>query len=273
VTGVGTLPNFLIVGALRSGTTSMARYLGSHPDVFVAPQKEVRYFDRNFERGIDWYARQFSGVAGESAVGEATPTYMYEELARERMREKLPEARLIAVLRNPVDRAYSHYWLNRATGIETLGFAAALDLEARRLDRGEARYAYADRGRYLRYLRRVGDLYHRGSLLSILFEDLRDRPEGTYRSVCRFLDVDARFVPPNLGRPINGFVTFRSPQLRRMTRSLPRPMRNAVGRLNARSTSYPPMDPSLRKELLRRFAEDNEALADWLGKDLAMWRT
>jgi hypothetical protein len=272
LTVAGTLPNFLIIGALRSGTTSLARYLGAHPDVFMASQKEVRYFDRRFQRGLAWYRRQFADVTTQSAVGESTPGYMYEEVALSRMEETVPDARLIAILRNPVDRAYSHYWLNRARGTEVLEFSAALEAEELRLERSGPRYGYADQGSYLRYLRRVSDHFPRASLLTILFEDLRDDPTETYRSVCRFLGIDAGYVPANLGRPMNRYVTFHSTSLRRLTRGLPPLIRSAVGRLNVREASYPPMDPDLRQALLQRFERDNAALASWLDHDLEVWR-
>jgi hypothetical protein len=271
LTVAGTLPNFLIIGALRSGTTSLARYLGAHPDVFMASQKEVRYFDRHFQRGLAWYRRQFADVTTQSAVGESTPGYMYEEVALSRMEETVPDARLIAILRNPVDRAYSHYWLNHARGTEVLEFSAALEAEELRLERSGPRYGYADQGRYLGYLKRVSDHFPRASLLTILFEDLRDDPAETYRSVCRFLGIDAGYVPANLGRPMNRYVTFHSTRLRRLTRDLPPLIRSAVGRLNVREASYPPMDPDLRQALLQRFEGDNAALASWLEHDLEVW--
>ena len=105
VTGDGRLPAFLIVGAMRSGTTSLARYLASHPDVLFAPQKEVHFFDRNFHRGVAWYASQFAGDPTLRLAGEATPSYMYDELAVERMSHTVPHAKLIAVLRDPTERA------------------------------------------------------------------------------------------------------------------------------------------------------------------------
>ena len=119
----GALPNFFIAGTMRSGTTSLTRYLDAHPDVFIAPQKEIHYFDLNYPRGIDWYRQQFSNVDREVAVGDATPSYVYLEEAVARMTETVPDARVIVLLRHPVDRAYSHYWLRRALGAENRGRA------------------------------------------------------------------------------------------------------------------------------------------------------
>src|SRR5689334_25080325 len=104
-----TLPNFVVIGAPKAGTTALSRYLGDHRDGFVAAQKEVHYFDRDhlFSRGVEWYEAQFEGAGGVRAVGDATPGYMYSREAIDRMAALLPDVRLIATLRNPVDRAYS----------------------------------------------------------------------------------------------------------------------------------------------------------------------
>jgi hypothetical protein len=109
----GRLPNFLIVGAMKSGTTSLARYLGAHPQAYVAPEKEINFFERGYvwNRGVDWYASRFEGAGDALAVGEASPSYMYWPTAIERMASVVPDARLIALLRDPVERAYSHYLL------------------------------------------------------------------------------------------------------------------------------------------------------------------
>lgn len=105
------LPNFLIVGAARAGTTSLYYYLKQHPDVFMSPKKEIDFFDvdKNFEKGLDWYERYFEGYTGQKAIGEASPLYMYLEKVPKRIAKVIPDVKLIFILRNPVDRAYSHY--------------------------------------------------------------------------------------------------------------------------------------------------------------------
>src|SRR5437762_2920456 len=103
----GGLPNFLIIGAPRSATTSTALYLSQHPEVHIAPQKEVNFFDLEFHRGLDWYRAQFDRVEDGQVVGEASPNYMFSEDAVQRMAALLPDAKLIAILREPVSRAYS----------------------------------------------------------------------------------------------------------------------------------------------------------------------
>lgn len=270
------LPNFLIIGAMRSGTTSLTRYLRPHPDVFMAPRKELHHFDFNFDEGLDRYREYFAEAGAERAVGEATPNYLYDRDAIPRIADAIPDVKLIAILRNPVDRAYSHYWHNRAVGRETAPFEEALSAEEVRLAPGDPRtrahWSYVDRGHYVEQLRRVGEFFPRPALVVLLFDDLRDRPGETYRTMCRFLGVADDFGPPELGASVNSFVSFRSRAIRRVARRLPKPARRAVGRLNTKDDpSYPPMEHATRAMLVERFREGNAALAQWLGRDLGAW--
>jgi hypothetical protein len=270
-TGAG-LPTFLIIGAMRSGTTSLTRYLRSHPDVFMAQPKELHYFDFNFDEGVGWYRSHFAEATSQRAIGEATPNYLYITEALPRVAELLPDARLVVILRNPVDRAYSHYWHNRSVGREQLSFEEALEAEATRIDADDpharAYWSYVDRGRYVHQLRRVRERYPDDAVQVMLFDDLA---ETSYRSLCRFIGVSDEHRPPELGEAVNSFVTFRSRALRSATRRMPKTARRAVGRINAKQDSYPPMSASTRGGLVDCYREDNAALASWLKRDLDEW--
>ena len=266
---MSTLPNFLVVGARRSGTTSLVRYLGEHPQVFVAPQKEVHFFDTHFDRGVAWYESQFADSEGAVAVGEGTPRYMYLESAPARMASVVPDASLVAVLREPVERAYSHYWQNRARGIERRPFADAVAAE--RSDPAGDRHAYLDRGRYIAQLQRLEQHFPRDQLHVLLFDDLRDRPREAYAAVCRFLGVDD-VVPDLVGAALNRYHDVRSVTARRVAARLPSRLGDALHRLNRAQPGYPPLDADLRAELAGVVAEDNAALSRWLGRDLG-WTT
>lgn len=274
----GRLPNFLVIGAMRSGTTTLARLLEAHPEVFVPPEKEIHYFDQNFEKPVEWYRAWFGAADGLPAVGEATPTYMYERDAPKRMAEVVPGARLVAILRNPIDRAYSHYWHERNLRRETLSFQEALSAEPERTATERVlprlRFAYLDRSRYLPQLQRVTEHYPRERVHVLVLEEFQRDPPGHYGRLCRFLGVADAFKPPDLGRVFNRFASHRSMRLRTWTKRLPgEPVRRLVGRLNIRGFEYPPLEPGLRRELRSRFAEDNAALAEWLGLDLSVWDT
>ena len=273
--GAGRLPNAVLIGAMRSGTSSIAHYLGNHPMIFMAPQKEVHFFDRNFDRGLSWYREQFARADGEPVVCEATQTYMYEDLTLRRLADVLPKARLMAILRDPVDRAYSHYWLNRAQGKETLSFAEAIEAEPERLASGDSRdrmtYSYVDRGMYSKQLERVCNYFPRNALRVVLFDDLLDDAQGTYRALCDFLEVDSNALPSEVGRVVNGFRRFRSVRARRLAKRLPPRIRHAIGRVNAREEHYPPMDRSVKGALCREYEGEIRRLSEWLGRDLSFW--
>jgi hypothetical protein len=271
----GRLPDFLIIGAQRSGTTSLARYLGAHPQIFMAGQKEVHYFDRHHDEGPDWYRAQFAAASASQVAGEATPEYMYDPVAFERMATLLPGAKVIISLRNPVDRAYSEYWFVKGRGYEELSFADALDAEATRVTAADAatrmRYAYTERGRYLRQLKRVCEVYPRDRMLVVIFEEFSRDPRSTVGQIQSFLGVEPEVAGAEVERQFGRARSYRSQRIRRLSRHLPYPFGAVVKRLNAVPGEYPAIDPEVRKTLEQRFRNENLALAEWLGRDLSVW--
>ena len=274
----GRLPNFLIVGAPRCGTTSLSAYLSEHPDVFMAPQKEVHYFDYNYRRGHDWYRAQFDRVGDERLIGEASPRYMFDEKAMERMASLLPDIKLVAILREPVARMYSLYWFRRGLGAETQSFEQMIAEEQQSgfVPKGR-RPPLIQTSTYLPALERVCRFYPRSSLLVLLLEDLRAEPEKTFGSLCDFLGVDASVKPPRLGKPVNRTHELRSRRLYRtmiryrLWRRLPFRLGYKIDDMNRVAFTYPDIDPGTRRALRESFAEHNAALASWLGRDLSVW--
>jgi hypothetical protein len=260
---------------MKSGTSSLYRYLGEHPDVFVAPAKETRYFYDPRNVDATEYARFFAGAEPKRAIGEASPDYLYQPHVAQALFNVVPDARLIALLRDPVSRAYSDYWMMRSLGREMLPFEEAIAAERVRLASCEARsrvmFPYLDRGRYLPQLQRFSHFFGRERLSVFLFDDLRHDPAAVFAATCRHLGIDDGFRPNNLGAIVNAHVEFRSRKLRRGSRHLPMRLRQAVGRVNARRAVYPPMDPAVRRRLERLFEPDIEALASWLDRDLSSW--
>ena len=274
---MGRLPNFVIIGAMRSGTSSLAGYLASHPDLFMAPRKELHFFNRHYEQGLDWYRLRFAEATGEHAVGEATPTYIYDRQSIDRMATDIGDAKLIAILREPVSRAYSHYWFNRSRGYEPLSFADAIAAEAERLDGADAltraRFSYVDRGRYADQLEYVATRFPAEQLHVLLVEDLKRSPEATYGAVCAFLGIDADFRPENLGAPVNAFYRARWPKLNQAVKGLPKPLRTAVKIINkADAEPYPPIETETRDRLRSEFADSVAHLERLLDRNLDAWR-
>jgi sulfotransferase family protein len=276
----GQLPNFILVGAPRCGTTSLAMYLSQHPQIHIAPQKEVHYFDLRYHRGLDWYRAQFDRVAGERAVGEASPSYMFSEDAMQRMHDLLPDVKLIAILRDPVARSYSAYWFVNSLAPEGLSFEETLEKQAQpdyvpRFKRPSIMTAST----YLPALERVTRFYPRESLHVLLLDDLKNDVDGAFASLCRFLGVDDAVKPASLGETVNSTHALRSMGLYRamvkyrLWRRLPFRLGYTISRWNERPVTYPPMNPETKQRLREQFAEHNAKLGEWLGRDLSAWGT
>lgn len=269
-------PTFLIPGAMRSGTTALAAWLRDHPEVFVAAAKEVHYFDRNYDHGAGWYAAHFADVQGEVAIGEATPNYLYDDVALTRLAADLPGIRLVILLRDPIARAHSHYLHRVSGGGEGLSFEDAITAEPERLATGDAlaraHYSYVDRGRYLRQLERVLELFPRSSVSVHLFEDLRDDPAGVFAAVAEFIGVDPTRLPDRVGQQANAYQEFRSLRLRRLASRFPKPLRDAIGRINRIDVPrYPDISPATVRRLADVYRPEREPLAALLGRDLHEW--
>lgn len=251
---------------MRSGTTALNSYLREHPDIVVSSTKEVHYFDSFYDRGIQWYRDQFPDSESADAVGEATPNYMFSTTALDRIKETLPGVKLIVMLRNPIDRAYSHYWHDRARGKTSGEFAEVVERE---LDDSDPQLTYIRRGRYRAQIEDILERFPATALHVEIFEEMVERPEDIFSSVCRFVDVDDSFRPDRLGAPVNSFIEFRSLALRRVSRKLPGRLRDVIGRLNTKAKeSYPPMPARIRDRLAGEFTRANEGLDDLVGRSL-----
>jgi sulfotransferase family protein len=245
--GLRPLPDFLILGAQKAGTTALYAYLRWHPEITGPSFKEVSFFDRHYAKG-EWWYRAHMPVRRGSLVGEASPSYLFHPLAPERVSVMLPGARLIVLLRNPVDRAFSHYQHEVALGREPLSFEEALDREEERMQ-GELdrmlrdpsyfslawwNYTYVARGRYAEQLERWFATVPREQLLVLFTEELSADTAATYRRVLDFLGVGARELD-----------------------SYPRIF----------DRDYAGMNPGTRARLDKEFEDPNRRLASLLGRD------
>jgi hypothetical protein len=248
------LPDFLVLGAQKAGTTALYAYLRRHPQITGPSWKEVSYFDRHYARGEGWYRGNFPNLARTRGklVGEASPSYLFHPLAPERVRTLVPGVRLVALVRNPVDRALSHYHHEVALGRERLSFEEALDAEEERLRgeeerlRSDPRYfsrewwshTYQARGRYAEQLERWLAVFPREQLLIVPSEDLGADPEAAHGTVLDFLGASPHRLE-----------------------SYPR----------VYEREYEPMKPETRERLATEFREPNRRLYELLGRDLG-WR-
>ena len=252
----GALPNFIIIGGQKCGTTSLYRLLVQHPQVEGGALKEIHYFDNRFDKGIDWYRRQFPEprwMNGHKTItGEATPAYLFLPYIPERVKEAAPEVRLIAILRNPVNRAYSHYHQKLRLGVETRSFEEAVGAEEARLrdrhdimpgfeyaaDSGRRLSSYLARGIYVDQLVRWSKLFDDEQLLVLKSEDFFGRREETVRRILGFLGL------PEWTEP--------SGEVRNRGRS---------------KSGYAPMEPTTRRRLEEFFEPHNQRLYEYLGVD------
>jgi hypothetical protein len=250
------LPNFLIIGAQRSGSSTVYNSLIKHPAVRAAIYKEIHYFDINYWRGVKWYKshfpltaskRLFQGASGQRIItGESSPYYLFHPAVPQRVSQILPDAKFIVLLRNPVDRAYSHYHMMVARGHEQLTFEDAIRVECDRLEdlddglftdpqfmnNNHKRYSYLTRGRYAEQLRKWFEWFSREQLLIIQSESLFNHAQAVLQGVSDFLNIPGA-APLQI----------------------------------ANKGSYSKMSAQTRKQLLAYFEPYNQDLFDILGQE------
>jgi hypothetical protein len=208
------LPNFIIAGAPRSGTTYLYDLLDAHPSVYLAKPRspEPKFFlrDDEFAKGLDYYRdKYFAEAEGYAAVGEKSTNYLESPQAARRMRECVPDVKLMFVLRNPIERAFSNYRWSSQNGLESLSFEEAIEREAER----EAQYlpehrysrpfSYVSRGRYAQLLTPYFELFPRDRIEIVLMDDIMARPRVVERDLLAFLNVPPGPTSFDLGQRIN----------------------------------------------------------------------
>lgn len=188
------LPTFIIIGVQKGGTSSLFEWIQSSPDVVPPASKEVHYFTRHYQCQFGWYKSYFPlrSLMGGRITGEATPYMLFHRDAPRRTAETLPECRFIVLLRNPVDRAWSHYWHEKRKGRETLSFEEAIEKEAERIasnDWGHQHFSYLSRGLYAEQLERWFSCYPPDRFLIMKSEDIFADPHSAVARVSNWLGI------------------------------------------------------------------------------------
>lgn len=275
------LPNFLVIGAEKSGTTWLKHNLREHPDIFVPSEKELHFFNRdeNWNQGMAWYSQFFASATSEIAIGELTPGYMPSEIAAERIHSFSEDIRIIAILRNPADRAYSNYNMNYADGLVHESFESLVE---------HGQSPILQKGLYSQQLRRYLEYFSKDQMLILLYEQIQE-PARLLRSIYTFLSVDNTFLPSVANKRIHpsrtprySFVNRGAQQTARILRSLQMGkvvdfghrigIRNWIRKYNTIQKDYEPLKPLLRQKLSKYYLHDIIELENTYGFDLTAWK-
>jgi hypothetical protein len=273
-----TLPNFLIIGAAKSGTTSLYHYLRQHQDIFMSPVKEPNYYSDDDDNLVSTairsrvdYEQLFAGAKGERAIGEATVRYLNAIAGIDRIHADLPGVRLIVSLRQPADRAYSSYMSRFASGRETRSAEEALQ---------PGSFPFETSFYYPR-LRRYYDRFDKQQIKVILFDDLAANPHDVLRDLFRFLDVDDGFIADTSIRhnagvaPRSRILTSLFDKGVRFLRPLVPPAllsKGVASRLRRPILrNKEPMPAALRRRLTDRYRNDVLATGELIRRDLSHW--
>lgn len=275
-----TLPTFVGIGVPRGGSTWLHSWLTGHPEIYMpVRRKEVRFFDRHYEQGVGWYESFFcppEEAPSYRAIGEISPQYFYCEECPERIASVLPEAKLMIMLRHPVDRAYSNYGFTVQRGNYRGTFQQFL----------ASRPSALEWGFYSRYARCYLPYFDKTRILPLVFEDIFAQREETQRRVAKFLGVsDDKFPADGFDRKVNPSTVPQFQSLsgravkvgRRLRRRHLEPLvdlarRLGIQRVIAKGSPLPKIDHELRRDLSRRYADEFNELEECLDIDLTSWR-
>ncbi|MBL7923954.1 MAG: sulfotransferase [Bacteroidia bacterium] len=309
-------PNFFIVGAAKAGTTSLYQYLSQHPDVYMSPIKEPNFFatdiqleairpevkerlrlldassflrgdmkktmHRAFITKPDEYAALFRFAAGKKAIGEASASYLFSDKAAANIHQYNPDARIIMILRNPVQRAYSHYLMDRRMAVTGLPFEEALEEERKHPVRSWGSTSlYLELGLYAGQVKRYLDLFPRDQVLILLNEELREHPEDTMKRVYAFLGVDTAFST-NFEKEFNAAAVPRNTLVKKIISvnllrvKVRRALKNSfLKRFIRKALFAKPAEerPSaaVNARLLEYYKNDIQSLSKLIQKDLSKW--
>jgi hypothetical protein len=288
-------PNFFIVGAPKSGTTALWSYLRQHPEIFMPGRKEPHFFcsdivSSQFVRDRGTYLGLFAEAHDQKRVGEASVLYLYSQTAATAIKQFCDDARIIVMLRNPIEMMYAlHSQLLFSSQENITDFKDALNAEAERknglripvTNTTPAKLFYRSIARYSEQLQRYFDQFDRDKIRVIVYDEFNRDAAGVYAGTLRFLGVDSGFEP--VFRRINANKRTRSQTLDKISRKLKSSrgekfyrsrsvLYNLIRSLNTQQAERPPMDPDLKKTLTSEFAPEVEKLSNLIGCNLDSWR-
>jgi hypothetical protein len=271
-------PNFIIVGTMKSGTSSLADLLSSNNNIYI-PEKELHFFDnfggykKRWNYGLDWYSKQFLNAEENQIIGEKTPTYSYLKDVPDRILKTLPDIKLIWIFRNPVYRTYSNYWHAVINGAENKSFTYAINNEEQRMKKN-IWFGYKKRSNYAEQVENYLKYFNLNKMHFITLEDLKENPEKVLRSTCTFLDVNFDKNMLSRNKISNKSYLPKSKILRYYLRKLFGPNSIIVKidkKINITKTPYPKMSSNELDFLNKYFQKSNLKLQKLTGLDLSHW--
>ena len=295
--------DFIGIGSLRSGTTWLARCLEEHPQILFSAQKtekELHFFNSpygiltagwnkkynrlgwsNYHKGIEWYLGQFPSSQKGKIRGEFTTIYLSDQKTAERIKKHFPEAKILVILRNPVEMIYSMHW----------HYQIAVELTIPRdFDQALKEGLYLDKGLYYKHLKKYFQLFPRKNIHVMIFDDLEHHPQQLIKDLYRFLKVKESFIPSVLHQKIWGARTEKFKILKKIgyivINSLNRlgfkkiasqilwsiPLRKLYKKINVVPLKYPPMDSKVKNRLKKFYRSDIESLEKLIRRDLSNWK-
>jgi len=309
-------PDFFIVGAAKAGTTSLYHYLEQHPQVYMSPIKEPNYFSsdtqldalrpsakkrlkalkvdeflksdmshkihRAYLTDEEQYRSLFRLAGHDKITGEASPAYLFSKVAANAIYQFNPKAKIIIILRNPVERAFSHYLMDRKLAFTSKSFTAALEEDRLHQPKSWGSTSlYLELGLYYEQVKRYFDLFPRSQILIVLSEELRKQPQETLRKLYQFLEINDRFLPSlneqhnSAVVPRNGLI-FKLLTLNTIRVKIRRYLKNGAFKNWLRKIAYTPPedkrpDEKTIQELKNFYHDDILHLSQLTEKDLSTW--
>lgn len=278
------LPDFIVAGTQKCATTWLYRCLEDHPEILVPDTDSVHYFDMNYAKGEDWYRGFFSEYDGEAVVGEETPSYIRSSLTPVRIAETVPDAKIIFMIRNPVDRAFSHYWHEKSKSKISFEFEEVFE-------NYDLFQNWVEAGFYHRNITRFEEELSRDNIKIMFFSDLVEDDEAFVQEAYSFVGADSNYTPDFLDEKVNesrsrlsieglnraywksfNIIQENAPQAAKdVLRPAHKAMVNGRGLLSGKSEYEEGIPAETRKKLERIFVEDTRRLSSYVDRDLNYW--
>lgn len=280
------LPNFICIGAQKSGTTTLYDILRQHPEVFLPANKELHFFDDdfNYQKGMNYYKNFFADAIGYRAVGEITPAYLYFEKCPQRIYNTLGgDIKFIIILRNPVERAFSHYLMSYKRGYENKNFHKAVLEEKNRINSdyfAKSHFSYIDRGYYSKQIQNYFTFFSTENIKILIFEDFLQDKQNVVSSILEFLNVKSTRLKIEIKSNAAGnypillkkLLLSESKMKKRISSKMPANFKNNIKRILSTKAPFELTYEEKKFYYNKFFRKEIDELENLINKDLSKWK-